>query len=185
MRDALRNITVNITYARNVARITQIMSKVKNFDTTSVRGARNVGVGIANASAKAMLKGFEFNPGAMLSSMLYKPYVLAPATGVITIAGFVPASDLTWPPGATHVSITGGFGNINFATGVVDFKLTNVVNLATAAASSNVTLTPTAVPAGTGTKVFLLKLEFFQMVNAVQYPLKNGAFNSLKIIEVA
>jgi hypothetical protein len=41
------------------------------------------------------------------------------------------------------------------------------------------------VPAGTGTKVFLLKLEFFQMVNAVQYPLKNGAFNSLKIIEVA
>jgi len=184
MRDALRNITVNITYARNVARITQIMSKVKNFDTTSVRGARNVGVGIANASAKAMLKGFEFNPGAMLSSMLYKPYVLAPATGVITIAGFVPASDLTWPPGATHVSITGGFGNINFATGVVDFKLTNVVNLATAAASSNVTLTPTVVPAGTGTKVFLLKLEFFQMVNAVQYPLKNGAFNSLKIIEV-
>ena len=161
------------------------MSKVKNLDTTSVRGQRNVGVGIANATAKALLKGFDFNPSAMLGSMLYKPYVLAPATGVIAIAGFVPASDLTWPTGATHVSITGGFLNINFATSVVDFKLTNVVNLATAAASSNVTLTPTAVPAGTGTKIFLLKLEYFQMVNGIQYPMKNGAYNCLKIIEVA
>ena len=185
LRDSLRNITVNISGTNNVARITQIMSKVKNLDTTSVRGARNVGVGIANAAAKTLLKGFDFNPSAMLGSMLYKPYVLAPATGVITIAGFVPASDLTWPPGATHVSITGGFLNINFATSVVDFKLTNVVNLATAAASSNVTLTPTAVPAGTGTKIFLLKLEYFQQVNGVQYPMKNGAYNCLKIIEVA
>ncbi len=43
----------------------------------------------------------------------------------------------------------------------------------------------TAVPTGTGTKFFLLKMEFFQQVNALQYPLKNGAFNSLKVIEVA
>ena len=142
LRDSLRNITVNISGTNNVARITQIMSKIKNQDTTSVRGQRNVGVGIANATAKALLKGFDFNPSAMLGSMLYKPYVLAPATGVITIAGFVPATDLTWPNGATHVSITGGFLNINFATNAVDFKLTNVVNLATVAAGSNVTLTP-------------------------------------------
>jgi hypothetical protein len=161
------------------------MTKVKNLDTTSVRGQRNVGAGITNATAKTLLKGFDFNPNAMLGSMLYKPYVLAPATGVITIAGFVPATDLSWPASATHVSITGGFLNINFATNVVDFKLTNVVNLAYVAAGSNVTLTPTAVPAGTGTKIFLLKLEFFQQVNNVQYPLKNGAYNCLKIIEVA
>ena len=43
----------------------------------------------------------------------------------------------------------------------------------------------TAVPTGTGIKFFLLKMEFFQQVNALQYPLKNGAFNSLKVIEVA
>lgn len=184
LRDSLRNITVNVSGSNNVSRITQIMSQIKNQDTTSIRGQRNVGVGIANATAKALLKGFDFNPSAILGSMLYKPYVLAPATGVITIAGFVPASDLTWPPSATHVSITGGYGNINFLTNAVDFKLTNVVNLAVGAASSNVSLTPTAVPAGTGTKVFLLKLEYFQLVNGIQYPLKNGAFNALKIIEV-
>ena len=185
LRDALRNITVNISNTSNVARITQLMTQIKNMDTTSARGQRNVGVGVSNASAKALLKGFEFNPNSLLGSMLYKPYVLTPATGVINIASLLPATDLTWPNGATHVSITGGFGNINFATGVVDFKLTNVVNLASVAASSNVTLTPTAVPSGTGTKIFLLKLEYFQLVNGIQYPMKNGAYNCLKIIEVA
>jgi hypothetical protein len=30
----------------------------------------------------------------------------------------------------------------------------------------------------------LLKIEFFQLVNAVQYNLKNGAYNALKIIDV-
>jgi hypothetical protein len=67
---------------------------------------------------------------------------------------------------------------------VVDFKMTNVLNLAITAPSTAVTLTPTAVTVGTGTKVYLLKIEFFQQVNGVQYPLKNGAYNALKIIDV-
>lgn len=185
LRDSLRNITVNVADNRVVSRITQVMTQVKNFDATSVRGARSVGVGIANAAAKATLKGFEFNKLTLLGSILYKPYVLAPATGVITIAGLVPATDILFPSGATHVSFTGGYANINFVTGVVDFKLTNVLNLAVGTASTAVMLTPTALPTGTGTKIFLLKVEFFQLINGVQYSLKNGAYNALRIIEVA
>jgi hypothetical protein len=30
----------------------------------------------------------------------------------------------------------------------------------------------------------LLKIEFFQSVNGVQYSLKNGAYNALRVIEV-
>ena len=116
--------------------------------------------------------------------MLFKPYTLVPTTGVITIAGLIPATDVIFPSGATHLSLTGGYANLNFATGVVDFKLTNVLNLAVNAPSTAVTLTPTAVPAGTGTKIYLLKIEFFQMVNGVQYSLKNGSYNALRIIDV-
>ncbi len=154
-------------------------------DTTSVRGKRLPAIGIGVAGGKALLKGLNFNSNAILGSVLYKPYVVAPATGVITIAGLVPASDIAFPAGATHVSLTGAMANINFATGVADVKLTNVLNLAVTAPSTAVTLTPTAVPAGTGTKLFLLKVEFFQQVNGVQYSLKNGAYNALAIVEVA
>jgi hypothetical protein len=75
--------------------------------------------------------------------------------------------------------------NVNLSTKVSDVRLTNVVNLAINAPASTVTLTPTAVPTGTGTRLFLLKVEFFQLVNGVQYSLKNGAYNALAIIETA
>jgi hypothetical protein len=183
-RDNLRPISMNATDGRVVARMTKIMTQIKNLDTTSVRGARNVGVAMATAQAKALLKGFEFNNDAMLSSMLFKPWAVNTTTGVITIAGLVPTLDLIYPEGATHVSFTGSYANINYATGVADVKLTNVQNLPISGTSSAITLTPTAVPTGTGAKIFLLKIEFFQLVNAVQYSLKNGAYNALKIIEV-
>ncbi|MCF8409412.1 MAG: hypothetical protein K9G36_10605 [Crocinitomicaceae bacterium] len=183
-RDNLRPISMNATDGRVVARMTKIMTQIKNLDTTSVRGARNVGVAMATAQAKALLKGFEFNNDAMLSSMLFKPWAVNTTTGVITIAGLVPTLDLIYPEGATHVSFTGGYANINYATGIADVKLTNVQNLPITGTSSAITLTPTAVPTGTGAKIFLLKIEFFQLVNAVQYSLKNGAYNALKIIEV-
>jgi hypothetical protein len=183
-RDNLRPISLNATDGRVVARLTKLMTQIKNLDTTSARGQRNVGVAMATAQAKALLKGFEFNRDALLSSLLFKPWALNTTTGVITIAALVPALDIVFPEGATHISLTGAYANINYATGIADVKLTNVQNLPITATSSAITLTPTAVPAGTGAKLFLLKIEFFQLVNNVQYVLKNGAYNGLKIIEV-
>lgn len=184
-RDSLRPIALSAADGRVVARLTQLMTKIKNLDATSVRGLRNVGVAIAGAPAKALLKGFEFNKNALLGSILFKPYAVNTATGVITIVGLVPASDIAIPAGATHISLTGAYANINYATGAVDMKLTNVQNVAVGAAATSVTLTPTALPVGTGTKLYLLKIEFFQMVNAVQYSMKNGAYNALRVVEIA
>jgi hypothetical protein len=183
-RDAFRPIALNATDNRVVSRMTKLMTDIKNLDTTSPRGARNVGVPMATTSGKALLKGFEFNASALLSGTLFKPYAVNTTTGAITISGLIPLNDVVFPSSATHVSFTGGYGNINYATGEVNFKLTNVQNIPINGTSSNVTLTPTALPTGTGAKVFLLKMEFFQMVNGVQYSLKNGSYNALKIIEV-
>jgi hypothetical protein len=139
---------------------------------------------MAAAPAKALLKGFEFNKNALLGSILYKPWAVNTTTGVITIPGLIPVNDITFPAGATHISLTACFGNVHFATGIADVQLTNVVNLPIDGTPASVTLTPTAVPTGTGAKVFLLKIEFFQSVNGVQYSLKNGAYNALRVIEV-
>ena len=161
------------------------MSDELKLDATSVRGKRTPATGLALATGKALLKGFNFNASSMLSGVLFKPYTVVTATGVITITGLNPATDIAAPAGATHMSITGGMANINFATGVWAANLTNVQNLALNAAAATVTLTPTAVPAGTGINVLLLKIEFFQLLYGVQYPLKNGSFNALAIVEVA
>ncbi len=185
LRDTVRNLVGSASDNRVTARITQLMTQIKNLDDTSPRGKRVVGVGITKAEAKALLKGFNFNANSLLGAILYKPYTANTTTGVIAIADFVPANDLRIVSGATHVSFQGAMAVIDFAAGTSDIEFTNEEILAVDAASSTVTLTPAAVPTGTGTKMLFLTIEYFQEVNGFQYSLNNGAYNALAIIEVA
>ena len=184
LRDAVRNMVATASDNRVTSRVTQIMTQIKNFDTTSLRGERSVDVGIATAEGKALLKGFNFNDKAILGAILYKPYAVNTTTGVISIADLVPINDIAVPSGTTHVSMKGAFAIVDFDAGTSDVGYTNITNLPVDGTSTAVTLTPASVPAGTGTKLYLLQIEFFQEVNAVQYSLNNGAYNALAIIEV-
>lgn len=170
---------------RIVSRLTKVMTSIKNLDATSARGLRNVGVAIALPAAKALLKNFNFNKRALLASVLFKPYTVNTVTGVITINNLVPINHINFPAGATHVTLKGAWLKLNFATGVYDVQATNAVNLPINAVSSNVVLTPGAVPVGGPTNIYLLQIEFFQLVNTVQYSLKDGAHNALCAVEVA
>lgn len=184
LRDAIRPMLMSASDNRVVSRLTKIMTDIKNADTISVRGQRSVGAGIVNPNAKALLKGFNFNLRAILGAVLFKPYAVNVATGVITIPGLVPINDIAFPSGATHMTLKGAWAKIDFASGVTQVELTNPLNVPIDANPNNVLLTPSGVPGGLGTDLHLLQIEFFQEVNGVQYSLKNGAYNALAIIEV-
>lgn len=184
LRDAIRTMMQNASDNRVTARLTKVMTQIKNLDTTSIRGERNVGVAIAGATAQSLLKDFNFNDRAILGSILYNPYDVDVATGVITLNDLVPTNDLENAPGSTHITLRGAWVKVDFATGEYDLQETNAVNLPIDATSTNVVLTPTSATAGTGTDLYLLMVEFFQEVNGDQYTLKNGAYNALSIVEI-
>lgn len=184
MRDALRPMALNASDSRVTSRLTQIMSKIKNMDATSARGMRNVPVGLQDPNAVLLLKGFEFNKNALLSAILFKPLAIDTNTGEVTIANLVPQMDIVWPQGATHVSFTSGFAGVDFLDGDKELQMSNTVNLPLNGASANVVLTPAGTPAVPGIKMVLVKIEFFQEINGVQYTLKNGAYNALRVSEV-
>jgi hypothetical protein len=183
MRDAVRPMSLNASDGRVVSRMTQVMTKVKNMDLTSIRGKRNVGEGIIDPAAILLLKGFEFNKQALLSAILFKPATVDLGTGEITISNLVPQMDVVWPQGATHIQLTSGFTSVDFVTGDKDLQMSNPVNLPIDATSTTVVLTPLSAPSVAGTNLYLLKIEFFQEVNGNQYTLKNGAYNALRVIE--
>jgi hypothetical protein len=185
LRDSARPLMVKAHDYRVSSRLTQLMSQVLRVDTTSFRGCRTPVNGLNTPNGKAMLKMFNFNKASLLGSVLFKPFTVNTLTGLIEIADLDPASDVLVPEGATHFSLYGGMMITNFSVGSSDLKLTNVVNSSITAAPATVTLTPVALPAGTGIKLYFLKIEFFQEVNAVQYSLRNGEFNALEIVEVA
>jgi hypothetical protein len=184
LRDSLRNMMMTASDNRVTARLTKIMTLIKNYDASNVRGKRNVGVGITNPTALALLKGFNFNIKAILGSLLFRPYAVDTGTGVITINGLVPINDIRFATGATHITVKGAWAKVDFANGVYEVQNTNAMNLPIDGTSNNVVLTPAAVPAGAGNDLFLLQIEFFQEVNGVQYSLKNGAYNALSVIEI-
>jgi len=184
LRGSLFSMLQTAADNRVVSRVTKVMTDIKNLDPTSARGLRNVGVGIALPAGKALLKLFNFNKRSILSSILFKPYNVNIGTGVITINGLEPINDLAYPVGATHVTLKGSWLKLDFVTGLYDLQLSNSVNLPINGAPTNVILTPAGIPAGAGTDLYLLQIEFFQEVNLIQYSLKNGAHNVLCIVEV-
>ncbi len=185
LRNAVRNLMMNASDSRVTSRLTQIMTVIKNFDTTSARGERNVAVGIADPAALAILKDFDFNDSAALGGVLFAPFTVTTATGEISIPAFVPINDVSYPSGATQISMKTAYANVDFVNGISAIEYSPVTNLPIDGTNTPVTLTPAAVPAGTGTKFYLILIEFFQEVNGIQYSLKNGSYNVLNIVEVA
>lgn len=169
---------------RMSSRMMGIMSKVRQLDGISARGKRVVGEGILTATGKQLLKGFDFNNRAALQAIFHAPYQLDTLTGIINIPDFVPLDQLNIPEGATHVTFRSAFINLDFTTGIFDTQYSMVVNILLDMSSTPITLTPAAVPVGTGTQLYLLLIEFFQEVNGVQYPLRNGAFNVLNLLDI-
>jgi len=167
-----------------IGRLAKIMHALKKRDATSVRGARNVGIGIEAAGAKELLKGFDFNNNAQLSGIFTQTLVLDPATGIMTLGSFDPRKQLHPPAGATHFAIRSVWARIDFVNNVFEQQESNIENRALDTPASDIILTPPAVPQGTGTDVFAILLEFFQEVNGEQYPLQNGRFNGFRFVEV-
>ncbi len=184
LREALRPMLMQTKRGGLIPRIVKLMASIKNLDTTSRRGERNVGTGIASTGAKALVKGYNFNEQCSLGAVFAKSYTVNKTTGVITLGSVEPATDIVFQPGATHVSLQGGWAKIDFVKNSYELQLSEVVNLGIDE-GADVVLTPAAVPAGTGTDVFLLLISFYQEVNEVQYPLRNGEYNVLSVIEVA
>ncbi len=184
LRTAVRLLMANAKDKLVTSRLTKSMTQVKNLDLDNVRGQRTVGAALASAEAKSLLKGFNFNVKAILSSIFFNPIELDTNTGKITIPDLVPINDIVAPSGSTHISIKGAWSNVDFETGTFDTQISNVVNLPINGESTSVELSQSSTPKGTGCNFFLLHLEFFQEVNGVQYSLRNGAYNALSIIEV-
>jgi hypothetical protein len=185
LRIALRTLLLNSSDSRMVSRLTQSMVKVIQAETISERGLRNVIDGEAE-----LLTGFEFNIRGKLGTSLFARYTanIDRVSGEITIDldSFVPANMIAAPSGTTHFKITSAGAEVDFEaetfvssnseTAILpwDFTATAVINQ-----TNNIT------PESTKPLFLALGIEFFQQVNGSMYPLKNGSFNPLALVQVS
>lgn len=184
LRNAVGSMVFKAKDRKLSSRLLKVMSQLKNLDTVNARGMRKVAEGLNDPNGKLLLKGFDFNERAALQSVLYSPIAVDPLTGTVTIADFNPMEQLRGGDGATHFSLQSAYLNLDFETGASAITYSPAVSFPITNGIISPTLTPTAVPAGNGTQLFFLLVEFFQEVNGVPYLLNNGAFNVLNCLDV-
>ena len=184
IREAFKDLKQGIRVQSLTSRLTKVFTSIKNLDSTSARGYRQVVVGLASAEGKNHLNGFSFNSTKGISSILQKPYVLDPVTGTVSITGLAPAFDTLGGAGANTVCLKTYWAKIDFETGKSVVSQSNQVRLPLNTAISDVTLSHAASPEGTGIDVIVLAITFYQTVNGIDYLLQNGAHNAADIIAV-
>lgn len=184
LRLAMGSLVYKAKDSKLHSRLLQVMSRIKNLDTTSNRGLRQVSIGLGTAAGKLLLQGFDFNIHAPLQSVLFAPYSLDTATGKVSFVDFVSAEQVQAPQGATHLSIQSAVLAIDFATEISDIAYSAIENLPIGLTPNTFALIPSSMPTGSGVTLFLLMVSFFQEVNGVQYSLKNEGYNVLNVFGV-
>ncbi|NLZ46801.1 MAG: hypothetical protein GX896_08940 [Clostridiales bacterium] len=184
LRDAVRVLGKNASDNRVTARLTKIMSQIKNLDEANERGERSVAEGLLLDAGKALLKGFNFNVNAVMGSVLYAPYGVDIDTGKIRIESLITQEEINYPPGATHVIFKSGFAVVDFENGNSAMTCSDPVCMEINGEVDSLTVIPEEIPQMEGTKFILFCIEFVQEVNRINYSLKNGAYNVLAIVEV-
>jgi hypothetical protein len=167
-----------------VSRLTQEMVKVLQEDVTNPRSLRNVIDGEAE-----LLEGFDFNINDKLGTTLYAPFtaVIDRVAGTLTanLPAFIPLNMIAAPGGATHFRIISAGAEVDFENEVFVADTKSTAILPWDAAATAVINLANAVTANSTHPLFLaLGIEFYQEVNGVKYPLKNGAFNALALVKV-
>lgn len=184
LRNALGPLLVKAKDGKLTSRLVKVMGQIKNMDTQSARGLRNVAQGLNDVNAKLLLKGFDFNVKAPLGNVLNAAVGVDALTGEVSLASFNPMEQMRTAEGATHFSMQVGFLNLDYATGIFDLTTSDEIIYPLVQGLIAPVLTPNSVPTGSGVNFHVLLIEFFQEVNGVNYMLNNGAYNVLNILKV-
>jgi hypothetical protein len=182
-RDTVRTLTPGTADNRVTSRFTKVFMEIKKYDAANPRGQRTVANGISDPAAQDLLRNFDFNINATLSSVIVVPFSVEKSTGNISIPAFIPKNAVNAPGAATHVAIESAFVRLDFANNGGELQVSPVQHISIDSVSTDIVLKPDAIPSLPGFSIYLLKVSFIQLVNGIAYELSDG--NALTIVDVA
>jgi hypothetical protein len=169
---------------RVTSRLLQILMRIIKSDPINARGKRTVEDG-----DMSLLREFDFNEKGKLNTVFFSGYTPAfdRATGVfdVSIDAFVPTDTIDAPKGTTHIQLVAGVCALDFRGRNFEENHTfSPIIPWDQTPQAALTLSPTIGGGSLLPVIQIIGVSFFQEVNAEMYPLRNGAFNALAIVEV-
>jgi len=184
VRSAIRILLQNAKDKRVVSRLTTSLLKVVKTDATNERGLRTI-----EAGDMSLLEGFEFNTNGKLGATLFTAYNnafdRASGEATVDIAAFAPMIRVAAPSGTTHFKMVMGAAELDFANEASTFESDETAVLPYDNADTAAIALAAIITANSTLPVIqVLGIEFYQEVNGQMYPLKNGSYNALSVIDV-
>lgn len=183
LRIALRDVIVKKADRFMTRRLSSRLMEVLKSDPLSDRGAR-----LVEGGDLSKLKGFEFNENGKVFAAIFAKFTASidRATGVFSldIPAFSPSKMIVHPLGATHFRIKITATSLNFENNDWLASTAEGQDIAVNSVDPQAIQLTTQLPADQETPlVMALCIDFFQSVNGKIYPLENGAFNGIAIVE--
>ena len=181
MLDSIRPATVKIADSRIYQRAVKQMMLVLKTDPVSNRGDRKVKLGDWQ-----LLAGIELNGNASLGSTLKVEYGIIDSVTAwsISIPSFIPSDFLMIPAGTTHYRIMVAGAGLNFDTGERSFLMDSTTELEINQPNPGVNLSLLKASLPGTHKVYIIGVEFLQIVNGQAYSLNNGTHNAASVVTV-
>jgi len=184
LRLAFKVLTNQLADKAVTNRLMKEILKVIQADSVNERGLRMV----LDAETE-LLTGFEFNIKAPISTTINVVYETAidRATGILSIdfPGFSARDLINAPQGATHFRISAAGAALNFEEEVFQLNTSESDMIDVKAIDVAAVALSAQIPAASTNPLFLLLgISFYQRVNGFDYPLSNGAYNGLSLVQI-
>jgi hypothetical protein len=185
LRFALREPLRNLSTKPLIAALTKEVVRALKADSINPQGLRNL-----NGSNLQELKGYEINGKSELQKVFSRPFntSIDRVGGILNleVTSIIPRSkEMAYPLGATHFKVLAAGMELDFdgKKQVTDIKRTNLLPIDKNPLAP-VLLECQVTANSTHPLILVGGIEFYCQVNGDVLPLENGAFSSIKILEV-
>lgn len=164
-------------------RMMQMLQALKNYDTQSERGQRQVWNGLQTTEGKSLFKTFPFTMGTTVTERLGGTFTYSPLDTTLTITA-LKGKRVHFPPAATHVAIL--FGVLQYDDVARTFQWYGSLpqRLHKDFEETSCVLTLTTPPNPNNPQLHFVSLQYYQELNGQMYVLKSQSDSSVSCIEV-
>ena len=181
VKDTIRPAVLRIADSKFHARLIREMMKVLRTDPVNGRGKRIVAEGDWN-----LIQGFEINSKAVLSGSVKTDITLTNTATEwgFSIDPFMPVDFLSIPLGATHFKMIAAGASFDFQAGTKSFILEAGANLPLEELTGAIAVTIPKAGLPEPNKLFIIGIEFLQVVNGQDYAFNSEEHNAAAIVTV-
>ncbi|WP_289046383.1 hypothetical protein [uncultured Olleya sp.] len=181
-RLALAPFYKGYTFPHFHSRLMGLFTRLKTLDTTNARGMRTVVNGVGQAEGLQLLEQFNYTPACDVLQVLPFEYGVSDSDYALTFTDFN-INQVGFVDGATHIALTYGVLDFDFERLDYALHMAAPVVMDGSYAGSTLTLTPDTLPTVIGTRLLVLGVRFYQMVDGALYALNAKDSVGLRVLK--